>query len=603
MRRLVLFSTLLTAASIISGSASAETGRWQLGNPSLIIDLPGEPTGGGVSWHEGLGVLPTSWSSESADLRVEVSEQYGDPSPEKAAETLAGKLGGSVSGGKAGQVSGQPSSTFQIGKAWGLTIAAEGRVWSVLASPKTAAGATMASSVLGSVVLEQWGTPRWVRRCLGKTRLNAELPYELAAENGGRPGGFELHFSDFVVTASVSEADEGHTIDFDGTVKQAPALEKARTGTTDFTSKTEKVERDGFRAFVVTMTFHRGSKSYVLTELFTMDEGRLLRVNMTGRQGNAEHEAWAARVLDTLKVSSVDLASFAPRSLGNEGVWFDAPRPFSGPTASGSTRTYAVDFGAFGCDVRVVDTGGNDQDLDQLMDFAEARFKPKDDVKDYSSDVTRKFVDGVEARVLRVQYKRKGRGDFEVRSAIALGLPDRLVLLEVVANEAQAPYIDRVIGTARVEIPAPSGWKRRSFGSSGFSYMFGKDHETPESSDNFGAKTLSTILDGEGILAEIHEMTFEGAPPMAGILVNQVFQRVKSLLKVEGKIAEQRPYGFGARTGVYATLEFEHPQAGKVKIDLIVVRRGSVAHAVMILPTPGDALARVSRAALINSLR
>ena len=74
-------------------------------------------------------------------------------------------------------------------------------------------------------------------------------------------------------------------------------------------------------------------------------------------------------------------------------------------------------------------------------------------------------------------------------------------------------------------------------------------------------------------------------------------------MKSEGKIAEQRPYGLGGRTGVYATLEFEHPQAGKVSVDLIVVKQGSVAHAIVVLPTSRSASARAKRAAFLNSLR
>src|SRR5688572_21516674 len=90
----------VAALVLLATMGLGQGSRWQLGNPSLIIDMPGEASSGGVSWHDTVAIFPTSWSSESNDLRVEVGESYSSDKPQALATKLAAKLGGAAQGGR-----------------------------------------------------------------------------------------------------------------------------------------------------------------------------------------------------------------------------------------------------------------------------------------------------------------------------------------------------------------------------------------------------------------------------------------------------------------------------------------------------------------------
>lgn len=595
--RLFRFLTLLGAVCA-AAMPMAQMGRWQLGNPSLIIDLPGDPGGGGVSWHTSAAFLPTSWSSENDDLRVEVSEQYGSVS----LDDIKGKIGGDVSTSPAFAISGYPAVPFKIGNKAGVRIQATGQTWFVLVAAKTSAGVQLAQRVMNSIAVERSGEKRWVQRSLGNTRMNAELPFELAFDpfdNEARRTKYELHFDDFAVTASVSSPEEGFNIDYEKTIKSTIEDEKNREGTKDFKSKREKIKRDQLEGDLLTLEFTRG-RAYKSSIFFAKDSRQLLRLNMNSRGDRPEHEAYVSRVMDSLRVSSVVFTGFEPRQVGDEGIWFDLPKAIEKLDAT----NYNSFFGAFQINVRVTPVDpGTASNPDQLLDFLEVKFKNAKDARDYKSERSETTINGMEARILKTGYKGKGRSDQTVQYALAIFLPDRIVVAEMISEEQQKAYLERIIDTARIELKPPSGWTRQMAGESGLSVLAPtlKPERIKSKNPNEGDK-IEIIFSGEGLIGMVVEMPYISTPPTPGLLARELFEVVKKSMNATGKIVSQQPIEIGNHSGIRATAEWELSQ-GKVVGDIIVLRRGKTIWALVIGASPQNGPAMIKRAVLVNSIQ
>lgn len=577
-----------------------------MGNPSLIITLPADPKGGGVAWHDGISIFPTSWSAESADLRVEVAEKYGNETPEALATELGKKLSATATVEQKGGVSGFPGALFSIGQKRGLAVAAEGRQWLVLLTPKTSAGTSAMAGTLASVVLERWGNQRWVRRSLGGTKMNANLPFELAPEMP-RPGkdritGYELHFDDFRIEASIGEPGEDSNIDFNKTIENYIQGEKSQPGTTDFKSQRQRYKGEKLEGDIVTLEMKRGTRSYRVKTFFAMDDRRLLRMDLSGNATNPVHDEYAQKIIDSLKVASVNFANFAPRQLGSEGVWFDAHAAFDGPRDVNGSKMYGVG-GAYAVDVRVTPWNSTQKhNPTQLMEFLEAKLRPSGDAKDVRSDTVRTIVDGVEARVLRIRYKEKGRRDDTLRYGMAIFLPSKIVVAEMIANEEQADYLERFVSTAKVELPMPDGWTRRAFGTAGLSLVYKEafKQEKKEASDL--SSYVKAKIEDTGFVGEISEEVYKGDAPMPGIYIGKSFQALKSALGAEGRIKDQRPVTIGTRTGVLALFEWDTPN-GLAETDLLVLKQGKNLWVLTLMGYPSIPGVNEKRAVILNSLR
>jgi len=574
---------------------ACQMGRWQLGNPSLILDLPGDPRGGGVAWHTGGLGLPTSWSSENADLRVEVAEIYGG----FTVENLQAKIGGTASGTRPISISGYAGSQFTLAEKQCLLLPTPGRTWAIVASPKTSQGQALAGEVFGSIAVERSGEKRWVQRSLGRTKMNAELPFELAADTeraSANRAVYELHFDDFVVNASVSSAEEGKRVDFEGTIKSTIEDEKRRS--TEFSSKRTKLKREQLDAELLEIEMTRGRK-YKLSIVFVNDSGRLLRLTLTSRAESANHGDYTRRILDSLRVSSVSFEGFEPRPVGDEGVWFDLPKPFEKLDAS----NYNSFPGSFQINVRVTPVDpGTGSNPDQLLDFLDIKFKATKDARDYKSERSQTLVNGMEARILKAGYKGKGRSDQTMLYAMAIFLPDRIVVAEMISEEQQKAYLDRIVDTARIELKAPSGWTRQRAGESGLSIVAQKFEAVRVKGSGNEGDRLDIDINAEGLLASISELSYTASPPAPAILARQLFGIVRDAAKATGSITSQQPIEIGNHSGIRASMELEVGQ-GKVTGDIIVLKRGNTYWALVVAANPSNGSAMIKRAVLINSIQ
>lgn len=599
--RLIIFVFFVSLFAI----APAQMSRWQLGNPSLILDLPGSPNGGGVEWHErdAYGFLTTSWSSESNDARIEVSSRYTSDTAQALANLVATKLGGQVTNSKAIKVSGQDGLLFSIGNRSGLAISGGGRGWVVVGTPKTAQGSAVISTVFSSVLVERAGTPRWVRRSLGGTKMHAELPFDFAEDftrpHAGTDRSYELFWNDMEITAFVQVASEGMKINYEGTVKGYIDGESKVAGTENFKSKRERLKIDKLTGDLVTLDLERNKKTYRIRSFFALDSGRLLRMSINTQPSRADHEESAERIVRTFKISGVNFEGFAPRQVGTEPLWVDLPRELE----SKGNGLYSAFIGPFGTDVRVTPVNpSNGHNEDQLAEFITIKYQGREGIKEFKSDTSRRLVDGLEARVVRASYKGKtGQKTHEV--AIAIFAAEAIYTIETIVGENEVEYVDRILDSVRFETRAPTGWSRQMVGESGFSVLWpGKAEGQLTGQPNADVeKTLMYEIKQDGFVGNVIEIKAKTAIPAVGVLLPTFAKSIAQGMGGTYQILDQRPIEVGTSSGMHGKLSFS--LNGKtLPGDIIVLRKGVHIWTLVVVYDVSSGKS-VMRQALINSIK
>lgn len=607
LRSQFLRSTFVFACLFVAALAPAQLSRWQLGNPSLILDLPGDPGGGGVLWHERdiYGVLVSSWSSESADARVEVATYYTSETPQALANKVAAKLGATATGGQAGKVSGQDAYGFSVGNRSGLAISGGGKGWVILATPKSGNAPTVIREIMTSVIVERAGSPRWVRRSLGGTKMHAELPFDLADDTSGRGNerrrSFELHWNDIAVSAFVESAGQDMRIDLEGSIKTYIDGESKLPGTQDFKSKRQKYKLDRLSGEVVTLDLKQGTKVYRKRAFFALDSGQMLRMTITTRPDRADHETSAERIWGSFKVSGVNFNGFESRQIGSEPLFIDLQKA---PESKGN-GVYSSFMGAYGVDIRVTpinpSTGHNE---DQLAMMLSAKYQGRPDVKDFKVETTRRLIDGLEARMVRASYKGKVEGFGRTNEVgLAIFTADAIYVVEAIVGDNEIEYLERIFDSVRYEARPPAGWNRRQIGDAGFSLFWSGDAKAdvrPGTTPDM-LSTSTFAINQDAFLGTVVEMKFKSAPPQPGLLLPVFAKALAEGMKAEYKILEQRPIDIGDASGITAKLSFNIGGVNRPG-DMIVLRKGDFIWTLVIAYDPAKGTS-IYRQALVTSLR
>ena len=580
-------------------------GRWQLGNPSLVVNLPADPRAGGVAWHENdaYGIITTSWSAESDAARMEISSVYTSTPAPTLANQLATKLGGQVSNGRASKVSGQDAYRFNLGNRSGLAISGSGKCWILLGTPKNGQGQSLVEASLTSALVERTGNPRWVRRSLGGTRMHAELPFDFAQDNSrpvpGNRRAYELLWNDMEITAFVQTANEGMKIDYEGSVRDYIDGESKMPGTENYKSKRERVRLDRITGDIVTLDFERNKKGYRVRSFFALDSNRMLRMSISTQPSRSDHEEAAERIVRTFKVSGVSFEGFEPRRVGNEPLYIDLPKEVE---AKGN-GLYSVFVGAFGTDIRVTPINPrNGHNEDQLASMLTAKYQGRADIKDFKADTTRRLVDGLEARVVRASYKSKaGMKTHEV--ALAIFAAEAIYTVETIVGENEIEYLDRILDSVRFETPPPDGWSRQVVGEAGFSLFWPK---RPEAKTDPGDgvevdKTMVFENIQDGIVNTVVELKLKQRAPEPGVVLPTFARSLAGGMGATHQILDQRPVSIGSAAGIHAKLSFT--MNGKtLPGDMIVLRKGLYIWTLVVVHDPASGKS-VHRQALVNSIR
>lgn len=598
---------VLALGLVLPALSWGELSSWRVGRPSLNLLMPGQVGAGGVEWHA-TGVWAfgaSSWRGEGGDLLVEVSLGGVGRGQGGILAELAGRLGGSVAGVRSGSVSGYPAEWGTVGERRVLAVLAGGREWVVVASPKTASGRGLAERVIRSVVVERTESPRWVRRDVGGVSLNAVLPYELASdasvdvEAGERA--FEVYFDGFSVKASRREPGSGSRFDLDGTMRLNIDSRRQEAGVTNFRSRVDRSRVGDLDVRVARVEFEKNGRKAKTWSLGAVDGGRLLMVNMMADPVRPEHEQWAERILGSLKESRFSYAGFGSRRV-DEDLVLDLPGEVKLARSGSGVREYEVFNGWLAGSVRAVDVDESvPPNMGQLLDFLEVKYRGQEGIRDYKAERGNLVVDGVEGRILRTTHRRGNVTNHQ--QAVALFIPGKTVVVELLTASDQVDALGRILESLRVEVAAPTDWRRQVVGKLGVGLTFvpmGAPQVEGMAAELSESRTWTAEV--EGLLNFVVEVDYREAPPALSRLLAQTAESIGEGFGGRMTVLEQMPRSFAAGEGLHARVKLE---ADGVSLpgDVLIVRRGPTVWTLVAVSVPSVPGSGRARMALVGSAR
>ena len=592
---------MLMGLILASAWSSAQTSRWQLGNPSLIIDLPGQPTSASPDWKEpdSYAFLVSAWRAESDDALVEASIDYSrDPIP-AFADALASRLGGKVESSLDRSVSGYPALEFTANNFRCLIIGGFGRYWSIVAAAKTNAGVAIVQKVLAGVRAEKWEEPRWVPRSFGQTFLVSDLPYDLALlrqSNGESPTVYALNYNDIEIEALVDRS-KADVIDVKRTFDGFEQEIKARDTVKDAKFSRRRIRAEGLSGDEIVAEFQEGSRKYKVQYYAFKHRGDALRLKFTTTQGNAKHEEDVNRMLSSLKASNVTLNGYETQQIGDEGLWLDLPSALDKSNPQPGQRLYEKLFGTYTVDVRVTDSDRMG-DTEQLTTFVEVAAKRDFDAQDTKFERSEISIDGIAGYRSEGKFKI-GDSDYKLRLYV-LEAPGRVYVIRSAIIERGEDILDRIFGSMRIEPPSPAGYTRRTVSKSGITTLLPNPLEYQDlgEDDRFERGYLA-MLEEDGMSAFFVEFKIR---PGDDFQVSSVFKEsldgLAEGIGMSARIKNQKPIDGGIHSEVDLTLDGD-----VLPGDWVMVRRGSYLFTVLVVYDPEVSQSEHKRFAIINSIR
>jgi hypothetical protein len=174
----------------------------------------------------------------------------------------------------------------------------------------------------------------------------------------------------------------------------------------------------------------------------------------------------------------------------------------------------------------------------------------------------------------------------------------------MITLEDSAEYVDRILDSARLDIPPPFGWQRWQVGESGVVALWPSkpDVQIDKGSSGTLDQILAITLIETGFVAAVTELKWPKDVPSEGMYVRTLLKQACEAMGMEWEITEQRPFVIGRDEGLYASLKLS--QNGKtLPGDFIIVNRGQYMWTMFTVYDASRAGIAVKRQALINSIR
>lgn len=500
--------------------------RWALGRPSLLIDMPGDPSGGGAAWAEKsiYSIFPSSWSAEGSGVRVEVARIYTAKSPTDLLAEIGQKVSVPMTPTGRGQLSGREFVNFLGSNRIAVVIGNDGGVmggasWVVMATFKDAAGRALAGSIFEGIKVEREGARHWAIRSLGPTFLASELPFELTkipATEAGRTR-YESSFDGMDVRVTDETPSAGSSFDKETTLKNFIDGYRLRTGVTDFTSSREKYKLDTRDGEMVTMTFKRGNRSYRVYDIAFIEKQRAVVASIQIDPNRADHADTTSRILRSLKTALNPVYGWKTYDVGGKGLYMDLPVAPSAPKMMGSVQVYNSDTPLAMTEIRQLEVGypsAHDPDFSAKQYF-EMQQALSANQKFELQGIDKLLIDGLEARLVRATWKN-GK-ETNKRQILTIYGYETQWIIDMLASKETDLYMERVMQSVRVRIPFSPTAIRQSFGSMGVSFIVGDKRLEPKITQNaadpdFAREESATAQIDKSILA-VYEMVFKNAAP------------------------------------------------------------------------------------------
>lgn len=627
--RVVALSFLLFLATLPSFTQAQALGRWALGRPSMLIDMPGDPAGGGVDWAERniYSIFPNAWSAEGGGIRVEVARIYTAKDPAGLLAEIGQRVNTPMTPRRRGNLSGREFVDFSNAQRTAIVIGNDdgvmgGASWVVMATYKDPAGQALAGSILDSIKVEREGNRHWALRSLGQTFLAAELPFELIRQISGddEPGrsSYESSFDGMDIRVSDDTPGAGMSFNRETTLKASIDDEKARPGVTGFTFTREKYKLDGREGDLITKSFKRGNRSYRVYEISFIEKGRAVIASIQIDTTRADHQDTTAKILRTLKTTVNPIFGWKTYAVGKEGLYVDLPVPPSAPKQVNAVTIYESNTPLAMVQMRELEVGfpgahNPDFSAKQYFEFQQAL----DSKNTFElQGIDKLLIDGMEARLVRATW-RNGENVNQRQILTIYGYKTQWII-DMLASKDTAAYMERVMQSVRVKAAFPATNIRQSFGAMGVSFLVGDKRLEPKIVQNaadadFAREESATAQYGSSILA-VYEIDFKNqAPPITderGKVFLDGFLRGISRnagIQITAKQRDSFPInidGVEGRHIIYDLTAGSAKPGAVIQADFIILGQDrKLWTATVITNYEGGLEARVNRARILNSLR
>lgn len=626
-RGLITIALVVTAVTVAALPVCGQgLSRWALGRPSLLIDMPGDPSAGGVAWADRsiYSIFPNSWSAEGGGVRIEVARLYSTKNPsdllaeisQKANTPMAATGRGQISGRDFVNSIGQTRMAAVIGHDGGVL---GGASWVVMAAYKDQAGQALASAIFNSIKVEREGNRHWALRSLGPTFLAAELPFELTAVTDNKEGrnDWESSFDGMNVRVSTEVPSPGAVFEKENTLKSFVESDRTRPGVTDFTFTREKYKLGDKDGDLITKTFKRGGRSYRIYEFAFIEKRSALTASIQIDPNRTDHQLTTERILRTFRTTITSIYGWKTYSIGNSGLFVDLPVAPGPPKTMGSVQVYESNTPLAMTQIRELTVGfptAHDPDFSAKQYF-EMQQALAPDQKLELQGIEKLLIDGLEARLVKATW-RNGQ-NVNQRQILTIYGYETQWIVDMLASKETELYMERVMQSVRVKIDS-GNQIRQSFGTMGVSFIVGDKRLEPKVTENpndpdFSREELATAMFGSSILA-VYEMVLKTEPPpmtdeRLKVYLDGFLRGVANGagIQLSAKQRDSFPInidGIEGRHIIYNITASVMKPGAVIQADFVVLGQGrKLWTAIVITNFEGGMAARIGRARILNSLR
>jgi hypothetical protein len=613
---------------LLAGESFAQDlSRWALGRPSLLIDMPGDPSGGGVAWAERpmYSIFPSAWSAEGSGVRIEVARIYTSKSPSDLMAEVGQKMGVSMVPRGKGQISGREFVNFMNASRMAAVIGHDGGVlggasWVVVATFKDQAGQALAGAILDSIKVEREGARHWALRSLGPTFLAAELPFELTAvtKSSDREGmqRYESSFDGMDIRVTSETPSGGSVFEKEATLKDFIEGDRNRPGVTNFTFTRSKYKLDDREGDLITKDFKRGTRSYRIYEIAFIEKRSALIASLQIDPNRADHQQTTERFLRTLKTTINSVFGWKTYAIGKDGLYVDLPVAPGPPRQQNAVTIYESNTPLAMTEIRELTVGYPSA---HSPDFAAKQYFEMQqalggNTKYELQGIDKLLIDGLEARLVRATWKN-GENVNQRRILTIYGYQTQWII-DMLASKETAAYMERVMQSVRVRLD-PGSYRRQSFGTLGVSFLVSQQHNSRITQDpndpDFAREESVYNPDGKAIFA-VHEMVFKKTSvPIAddrGIMFLNSFLRGMGEgagFTVSGKLRDSFPVNIDGIEGRHLIFDITASNAkpnSVIQADMVMLGQDKTLWtAIVITNYEGGLAARYDRARILNSMR
>ncbi len=626
---LIVFAsaTIFSATSLWAQDPTVS--RWALGRPSLVIDLPGRPGPGGVTWAEqqAYTFFPNSWSAEGSGVRIETARLYAKQTPSELLAETGRKLAVPISGSRKGQISGRELAAFSNDTRTIYVIGHDGGVfggasWVVVATYRDAAGRSLSQELLDSIRLEREGARNWALRSLGRTFIAAEMPFEVvetSAGTGPNRTRYEVTFDGMDVSVTNETPGEGRVLDVKTSLGDLVERERTRAGISDFTAKRDRYKLDSREGELVTVDFKRAYRNYRVYKIAFIEARRGVVVNITIDPNRADHQKAAERIFRSMKQVQNPIYGWKTYAIGDGGFFVDLPVA-PGPARQQNALTiYDSNSPLAPVEIREIEVGfpgghSPDASAKQYFEFRTALHK---DAKYDPPVIEKRLINGLEARLVKAKWTN-GKNENNRQMLIIYGY-SRQWIVDMLTSKETTDYMDRVMQSVQVKVDFPARFRRQSIGQTGASFLVGeqpiKTNVTANPNDpTFAREELGMAELSNGVVLVTYEMTMKVEnPPVTderGVFYfNSFLSGMAGTLgmKLSGRLRDSFEInidGVEGRHLIFDLISDKMPATSVVQGDFVLLQQDKRLWTAIVMTNYAGGLgARNTRARILNSLR